>query len=68
MQIHFLKKQKRSIGIHESEIIKITSKTLGLDELAPFDPKERIIEYMLDIDENKPLVNIGLTDFVIETI
>ena len=46
--IHFLKKQKRSIGIHESEIIKIAIKTLGLDELAPFNPKERIIEYMLD--------------------
>ena len=65
--IHFLKKQKRSIGIHESEIIKIAIKTLGLDELAPFDPKERIIEYMLDIDENKPLVNMSLTDFAIET-
>ena len=65
--IHFLKKQKRSIGIHESEIIKIAIKTLGLNELAPFDPKERIIEYMLEIDEKKPLVNMSITDFAIET-
>ncbi|MAO72224.1 MAG: glutamate formimidoyltransferase [Flavobacteriales bacterium] len=64
---HFLKKQKRSIGIHESEIIKIAIKTLGLDELAPFNPKERIIEYMLDTDENKPLVNMTITDFANET-
>ena len=65
--IHFLKKQKRSVGIHESEIIKIAIKTLGLDELAPFDPKERIIEYMLDSNENKPLVNMTITDFADET-
>ena len=65
--IHFLKKQKRSIGIHESEIIKIAIKTLGLDELAPFEPKKRIIEYMIDVDENKPLVNMSITDFADET-
>ncbi|OUV75881.1 MAG: glutamate formimidoyltransferase [Flavobacteriales bacterium TMED123] len=65
--IHFLKKQERSIGIHESEIIKIAIKTLGLDELAPFKPKERIIEYMLENDKQKPLVNMTLTDFANET-
>ena len=65
--IHFLKKQERSTGIHESEIIKIAIKTLGLDELAPFNPKDRIIEYMLDADANKPLVNMSLTDFANET-
>ena len=65
--IHFLKKQKRSVGIHESEIIKIAIKSLGLDELAPFDPKERIIEYILDSNENKPLVNMTITDFADET-
>ena len=64
---HFLKKQERSTGISESEIIKIAIKTLGLDELAPFNPEERIIEYMLDADENKPLVNMSLTDFADET-
>ena len=64
---HFLKKQERSTGIHESEIIKIAIKTLGLDELAPFNPEERIIEYMLEADANKPLVNMTLTDFADET-
>jgi len=64
---HFLKKQERSTGINESEIIKIAIKTLGLDELAPFNPEERIIEYMLESDANKPLVNMSLTDFANET-
>jgi len=64
---HFLKKQERSIGIHENEIIKIAIKTLGLDELAPFNPKERVIEYLLESDTNKPLVNMTLTDFANET-
>ena len=64
---HFLKKQERSIGIHENEIIKIAIKTLGLDELAPFNPKERVIEYLLESDTNKPLVNMTLTDFTNET-
>jgi len=64
---HFLKKQERSTGINESEIIKIAIKTLGLDELAPFNPEERIIEYMLESDDNKPLVNMTLTDFADET-
>jgi len=64
---HFLKKQERSTGIHESEIIKIAIKTLGLEELAPFDPKERVIEYILENDTNKPLVNMKLIDFANET-
>ncbi len=64
---HFLKKQERSTGIAEGDIIKIAIKTLGLDELAPFNPQERIIEYMLESDANKPLVNMTLTDFANET-
>ena len=64
---YFLKKQDRSTGISESEIIKIAIKTLGLDELAPFNPEERIIEYMLKSDSNNPLVNMTLTDFANET-
>ncbi|MBP7507916.1 MAG: glutamate formimidoyltransferase [Prolixibacteraceae bacterium] len=51
---YFLKKQHRSIGIPDDEIIKIAIKSLGLDELTPFNPKERIIEYMIsDFQENK---------------
>ena len=60
---YFLKKQERSTGINEREIIKIAIKTLGLDELSPFKPEERVIEYMLDADINKPLINMNLLDF-----
>src|SRR5258708_712831 len=44
---YFLKKQKRSTGISEKELIHIAVKSLGLDELSPFKPEERIIEYLL---------------------
>ena len=64
---HFLRKQERSTGIHESEIIKIAIRTLGLNELAPFNVRERVIEYMLEADIKKPLVNMTLTDFANET-
>ena len=64
---YFLKKQQRSTGIHEKEIIKIAIKSLGLDELAPFNPKERVIEYMLDSINKKPLVNMTLSKFTNET-
>ena len=64
---HFLKKQERSTGIHESEIIKIAIRTLGLNELAPFNVRERVIEYMLEDGIKKPLVNMTLTDFANET-
>ncbi len=65
--IYFLKKQKRSIGIHEKEIIKIAIKSLGLDELSPFNVKERVIEYMLEDNSSKPLVNMSLINFSHET-
>ena len=64
---YFLKKQKRSIGVSEHDIIKIAVKTLGLDELSPFKPKERIIEYILDSDSDKSLVKMTLSDFAFET-
>lgn len=64
---HFLRKQERSLGISESEIIKIAIKTLGLDELAPFNPEERIIEYMLDSGKEKRLVDMDLVAFANET-
>jgi glutamate formiminotransferase/formiminotetrahydrofolate cyclodeaminase len=64
---YFLQKQQRSIGVSEKELIKIAIKSMGLDELSPFDPKERIIEYMLADNKNKKLVNLSLTDFADET-
>ena len=64
---YFLKKQNRSLGVSEAEIIKIAIKSLGLDELAPFNPQERIIEYMLEGGEDKRLVDMTLVEFADET-
>jgi len=64
---YFLKKQERSTGISEKEIIHIAVKSLGLDELAPFDPEKKIIEYVLKSDEVRPLVKQTLRQFANET-
>ena len=64
---HFLKKQKRSLGVSESEIIKIAVKSLGLDELGPFDPQKKIIEYQLKEKGLTPLLNMSLKEFADET-
>ena len=64
---YFLRKQNRSTGIHESELIKIAIKSMGLGELGPFIPEERIIEYMLESDADKKLVDLSLTNFANET-
>ena len=63
---YFLTKQERSLGISETEKIKITVKSLGLDDLKPFNPQEKIIEYMLG-DGKKKLVDFKLDDFADET-
>ena len=63
----FLKKQKRSLGISEKEIIKIAVKTLGLDELAPFNVNERVIEYMIEEKDNQKLIDMNLEKFAFET-
>ena len=63
---YFLVKQERSLGVSESEKIKIAVKSLGLDDLKPFIPEEKIIEYMLD-DGGKKLVDFKLNDFADET-
>jgi glutamate formiminotransferase/formiminotetrahydrofolate cyclodeaminase len=64
---YFLKKQQRSTGLHESELIKIAVKSMGLDDLKPFNPEEKIIEYMLEGEDAHPLINMSLTDFADET-
>jgi len=64
---YFLKKQQRSIGVSEVELIKIAIKSLGLDELGPFKPEERIIEYKLRDAKTSRLVNMSLTAFADET-
>ncbi|MEI8052722.1 MAG: glutamate formimidoyltransferase [Bacteroidota bacterium] len=64
---YFLQKQQRSIGVSEKELIKIAIKSMSLDELSPFNPEERIIEYMLADNKNKKLVHLSLADFADET-
>ena len=63
---YFLKKQKRSLGVDQDELLKIAIKSLGLDDLKPFNPKEKIIEFMLE-EKNKTLVDMNLTAFANET-
>lgn len=64
---YFLRKQQRSTGIAEDELIKIAIKSLGLDDLKPFNPKEKIIEYMLEDPSAFPLINMKLDAFANET-
>lgn len=64
---YFLRKQHRSVGIAESEIIRMAVKSMGLDELKPFVPEEKIIEYMLEDKVSKRLVDMTCTDFALET-
>lgn len=64
---YFLKKQKRSIGVSEKTLIKIAVKSMGLDELGPFDPQKRIIEYLLKDKKDSRLIDMSLTDFANET-
>lgn len=65
---HYLRLQQRSLGIPESEIIKIAVKSMGLDELKPFVPEEKVIEFMLEKGkESKRLVDMTCTGFADET-
>ncbi len=64
---YFLKKQQRSTGISESEKIKIAVKSLGLDDLAPFNPEERVIEYLIREEGQYPLLEKNLREFAEET-
>jgi len=64
---YFLKKQSRPAGLSEKELIRIAILTMGLDELAPFKPEERIIEYLLKDPSDEKLVRLSLSDFADET-
>ena len=64
---YFLRKQQRSTGIPDQEIIKIAIKSLGLDELSSFDPQKRIIEYLMEEPQDK-LVDLSLSGFANETL
>lgn len=62
---YFLRKQRRSTGIADAEIIRVAVKSLGLDDLTPFDPKERIIEYVME-EKKKRLKNLTVEGFAQE--
>lgn len=64
---YFLNKQGRSEGVGEEELIFIAVKSMGLDELGPFNPNEKIIEYKLRSIADERLVNMTLKGFANET-
>lgn len=64
---YFLEKQQRSVGVSEKELIRIAILSMGLDELGPFVPEERIIEYLLRNTADEKLVRMSLANFADET-
>ena len=64
---YYLAKQKRSLGVSEDEIMKIAVKSMGLDDLKPFNPKEKVIEYLIEDNTQKKLVDLTCTGFCDET-
>ena len=68
---YFLEKQQRSTGISEEEIMKIAVKSMGLDDLKPFEPREKVIEYLIEDEavaaERERLVRMTCKGFAYET-
>ncbi len=67
----YLERQQRSLGISEEEIIRIAVKSMSLDDLGPFDPKKKVIEYLMEDEEEKALkerlVRMSVAGFTAET-
>ena len=64
---YYLRRQKRSVGVSDDEKIKIAVKSMGLDDLSPFDPRKNIIEYVMEDDSANPLLKMDLKAFAEET-
>ena len=65
---YFLRKQHRSVGIAEEEIVRLAVKSMGLDDLKPFKPEEKVIEYLLEAQvEKKRLIDMTCKGFAEET-
>lgn len=64
---YYLAKQQRSLGVDEATLIKIAVKSMGLDDLKPFDPKEKVIEYMIEDSNSKKLIDLTCKGFADET-
>lgn len=65
---YFLRKQKCSEGMSEEELIDMAIRSMGLSELKPFDPKEKVIEFKIDRDSRKSLLKMNLREFCNETL
>ena len=64
----YLKKQQRSLGVDEKEVMKIAVKSMGLDDLKPFDPAEKVIEYLIEKEHaSKKLMDMTCEGFANET-
>lgn len=66
---HYLRMQQRSLGIPEADIIKMAVRSMGLDELKPFVPEEKVVEFMIEKgkEKGKKLTDMTLTAFADET-
>jgi len=64
---YFLEKQKRSVGVSDEELIKIAIKSMGLNDIHPFNPEEKIIEFVMKEKGGKKLVDMDLRAFMNET-
>ncbi len=64
---YYLAKQQRSLGIAEEEIIKIAVKSMGLDDLKPFDAREKVIEYLMEDAAEERLIDMTCKGFALET-
>jgi len=65
---HYLHKQQRSTGVPDAELIKIAIKSMGLDDLVPFDPAQKVIEYKLSSAKQGRLVSMSLSSFAEEVL
>ena len=64
---HYLRRQHRSLGVGDAELIKIAVRSLGLDELTPFDPRKKIIEYAMADPSRRRLVDLAVQAFAEKT-
>lgn len=64
---YFLRKQQRSTGVGEAELVRIAAATMNLSQISPFNPNERVIEYLLKDNSKKLLVDMTCRDFAVET-
>jgi len=65
---YFFRKQKWSEGASEEELIDIAVRSMGLSELKPFEPKEKVIEFKIESDSKKSLLKMNLREFCDETL